>query len=316
MKLTTCLSIIVSIWVFSLLVTLPYGIFMSHKSNGPYYVCEEAWTDNYRKLFGAFTSIAQFVLPFFVITFCYVRVSLRLNERGRANPGARSSRREEADRERKRRTNRMLIAMVTIFGVSWLPLNLVNFLNDVYKDIGDWPYYNLCFFMVHAIAMSSTCYNPFLYAWLNENFRKEFKQVLPCFENPRHNSGLGPVTASIALTSGPRRSLGGSLGSTKGSRHGAAAACNGSNESGETRLSAAQTTTTTATYTKETEHVELRISDGEALIGDKEITVGNGEPVLEDLRPTPEATALLELNTPSAAPAPLPPTAAVAAELI
>ncbi len=29
--------------------------------------------------------------------------------------------------------------------------------------------------------MSSTCYNPFLYAWLNENFRKEFKQVLPCF---------------------------------------------------------------------------------------------------------------------------------------
>ncbi|CAG4939286.1 unnamed protein product [Parnassius apollo] len=28
--------------------------------------------------------------------------------------------------------------------------------------------------------MSSTCYNPFLYAWLNENFRKEFKQILPC----------------------------------------------------------------------------------------------------------------------------------------
>ena len=31
--------------------------------------------------------------------------------------------------------------------------------------------------------MSSTCYNPFLYAWLNENFRKEFKQVLPCFRS-------------------------------------------------------------------------------------------------------------------------------------
>lgn len=25
--------------------------------------------------------------------------------------------------------------------------------------------------------------NPFLYAWLNENFRKEFKQVLPCFRS-------------------------------------------------------------------------------------------------------------------------------------
>jgi neuropeptide Y receptor len=35
--------------------------------------------------------------------------------------------------------------------------------------------------LAHAAAMSSTCYNPFLYAWLNDNFRKEFKQVLPCF---------------------------------------------------------------------------------------------------------------------------------------
>lgn len=96
------------------------------------------------------------------------------------------------DRERKRRTNRMLIAMVTVFGVSWLPLNTVNLVNDVNESTGDWPYYNLSFFMVHAIAMSSTCYNPFLYAWLNENFRKEFKQVSFMFPtnikfSPREN---------------------------------------------------------------------------------------------------------------------------------
>lgn len=29
--------------------------------------------------------------------------------------------------------------------------------------------------------MSSTCYNVFLYAWLNDNFRKELKRILPCF---------------------------------------------------------------------------------------------------------------------------------------
>jgi hypothetical protein len=27
---------------------------------------------------------------------------------------------------------------------------------------------------------SSTIYNPFLYAWLNENFRKEFRLIIPC----------------------------------------------------------------------------------------------------------------------------------------
>lgn len=72
---------------------------------------------------------------------------------------------------------RMLIAMVTIFGVSWLPLTVINLINDVYIPTGNWRYYTLCFFMVHSLAMSSTCYNPFLYAWLNDNFRKEFKQV-------------------------------------------------------------------------------------------------------------------------------------------
>ena len=95
----------------------------------------------------------------------------------RSKPGCKSSKKEEADRERKRRTNRMLIAMVAIFGLSWLPLNLINLLNDINKTTGDWYYYNLAFFAVHAVAMSSTCYNPFLYAWLNDNFRKEFKQV-------------------------------------------------------------------------------------------------------------------------------------------
>lgn len=30
------------------------------------------------------------------------------------------------------------------------------------------------------VKRSSTIYNPFLYAWLNDNFRKEFRQLLPC----------------------------------------------------------------------------------------------------------------------------------------
>jgi hypothetical protein len=76
----------------------------------------------------------------------------------------------------------MLISMVLIFGVSWLPLNIHNMIMDVYEPANHWPYAKAFFFLAHAAAMSSTCYNPFLYAWLNDNFRKEFKQVLPCFK--------------------------------------------------------------------------------------------------------------------------------------
>ena len=75
------------------------------------------------------------------------KVSLKLADRSRekAKIRLRSCRGEELDRERKRRTNRMLIAMVTIFGASWMPLNLINLLNDLYAEsMAWWKYYNLC----------------------------------------------------------------------------------------------------------------------------------------------------------------------------
>lgn len=176
MKIAMCMVIIVGIWMFSMLVTLPYGVYMQLEE--PHTYCEEHWpSESLRKIFSSLTSIMQFIVPFFVIAFCYVCVSIKLNDRAKAKPGSKTSRREQTDRERKRRTNRMLIAMVAIFGISWLPLNIINVLGDFYAYANDWTYYRLCFFMTHCLAMSSTCYNPFLYAWLNDNFRKEFKQV-------------------------------------------------------------------------------------------------------------------------------------------
>lgn len=177
MKIKTCIGLIIFIWVFALSVTFPYGYYMALQD----IYCAEKWpSDQFRKAFGAVTTIMQFVVPFIVMAFCYTCVSVKLNDRLKTRPGSKNSKKEDAERERKRRTNRMLIAMVAIFGLSWLPLNLINISSDFYSLAEDWRYYMVLFFVAHFIAMSSTCYNPFLYAWLNENFRKEFKQILPC----------------------------------------------------------------------------------------------------------------------------------------
>ncbi|XP_050672108.1 prolactin-releasing peptide receptor-like [Leptidea sinapis] len=183
MKLNTCILIIIFIWLFSLVVTCPYGLFMGIQITNNKTYCEESWpSDRSRKIFGVCTTVLQFLIPFLVIAVCYTSVSIRLNDRARSKPGAKNTRREEADRDRKRRTNRMLISMVAIFGISWLPINLINIFNDFYAQMTEWNYYYVSFFLAHSMAMASTCYNPFLYAWLNDNFRKEFKQVLPFFE--------------------------------------------------------------------------------------------------------------------------------------
>ncbi|XP_076271898.1 prolactin-releasing peptide receptor-like isoform X2 [Rhynchophorus ferrugineus] len=186
MKLSTCVAIIIIIWIFAILVTSPYGIYMKHVQdphNFTRHYCEEDWpVEQWRAAFGVITAALQFLIPFLIMAYCYICVSIKLNDRARTKPGSKNSRKEEADRERKKRTNRMLIAMVAVFLLSWLPLNVINIINDFNKDMISWEYYFLSFFLVHQMAMSSTCYNPFLYAWLNENFRKEFKQVLPCFD--------------------------------------------------------------------------------------------------------------------------------------
>ncbi|XP_058980189.1 neuropeptide Y receptor type 6 [Musca domestica] len=283
MKMSTCIAIVISIWVISLLATLPYGMYVkvvndygnmteegmglnatqfnfnassssaaaaaSVPLNASYapqrnydaYMqivsssstiseaevasssisyCEEDWpTERYRKVFGSVTTILQFVLPFIIISICYIWISFKLNARAKAKPGSKSSRKEEADRDRKKRTNRMLIAMVGVFGLSWLPLNVVNIFDDFYEKSNEWRFYTLFFFVAHSIAMSSTCYNPFLYAWLNENFRKEFKHVLPCF-NPSNNNIINITRGynrSDRNTCGPRLHHGNGGAATRGS---------------------------------------------------------------------------------------------------
>lgn len=155
--------------------------------------CEENWpSENARKIFGTITVCLQFVLPFVIISACYILVSYKLNDRAKSKPGTKSAKKEEADRERKKRTNRMLIAMVAVFGVSWLPMSAINIINDYYEIKGSLNL--IMFFVFHCLAMSSTCYNPFLYAWLNENFRKEFKQILPFFSRSSGYNGVGAAS--------------------------------------------------------------------------------------------------------------------------
>jgi hypothetical protein len=72
----------------------------------------------------------------------------------------------------------MLIAMVVIFAICWLPLNIVHMAAEFHRS--DLSHYKVLFLSTHVIAMSSTIYNPFLYSWLNDNFRKEFQQIVPC----------------------------------------------------------------------------------------------------------------------------------------
>jgi len=148
-----------------------------------FYSCEENWPDpTSRRLFTVISLLFQYIVPCVVIIYCYAHVSVALRRRARnvIGSGACSAARPEnghADLRnrmklrRKRRTNRMLIAMVAIFAVCWLPLNVILLSLEHDESIGASPYFLLVFFAAHVVAMSSTVYNPFLSAFGRISYR-------------------------------------------------------------------------------------------------------------------------------------------------
>ncbi|GFO21400.1 short neuropeptide f receptor [Plakobranchus ocellatus] len=79
-----------------------------------------------------------------------------------------------------RSTLKSNVTGVVIFLLCWMPLNMTHLMRDADSSLDKWYYFTLIFFLAHVVAMSSTIYNPFLYAWMNDNFKKEFRHVLPC----------------------------------------------------------------------------------------------------------------------------------------
>lgn len=83
----------------------------------------------------------------------------------------------KAEERRTKRTNYLLISVSLIFGISWLPLNILNIISDVYYPFQDTSTFRIVFACCHMVGMSSACFNPLLYGWLNDNFQKEFKEI-------------------------------------------------------------------------------------------------------------------------------------------
>lgn len=68
----------------------------------------------------------------------------------------------------------MIFLVVAVFAICWFPLNIYHLLAD-FKLIS----YNYKIFLIsHWFAMSSVCYNPFIYCWLNSTFRNEAKRLI------------------------------------------------------------------------------------------------------------------------------------------
>lgn len=186
MTVNTQAIIIAVIWTLAASAAVPIGIYTTlqteeFRDKPDLYNCQEKWPNNFSgKVYTWVLVTLQLIIPAIIITICYTSVSLQLHRRTRNRCGGSLNSRADVERvkqevRRNWRINKMLVSMVVIFVICWLPLDLlhVGLLAQIEND----PNFIIIFLFCHILAMSSVVYNPFLYGFLNENFKKHFLEI-------------------------------------------------------------------------------------------------------------------------------------------
>lgn len=112
------------------------------------------------------------------------------------------------EKMRRLKMNLLLIFIAVIFAASWLPLNIFNILSDSKLSIIK---ANKSYYLINAVCilfgMSSAVSNPFLYGFLNENFKREYvtlfmnlyskiKTCRSCSKSAPNAVGTGVIVAN------------------------------------------------------------------------------------------------------------------------
>lgn len=89
---------------------------------------------------------------------------------GIKTPGNASDARDVTLLKNKLKVIKMLVIVVILFGICWLPLQTYNILQATFPQINEFKYINIIWFCCDWLAMSNSCYNPFIYGIYNVNF--------------------------------------------------------------------------------------------------------------------------------------------------
>lgn len=184
-------TILAGIWILALILASPLLIYkqlinmkmppLLQSIGVPHSIsyCIEDWPlESGRFYYSIFSLCVQYLVPILIVSVAYFGIYNKLKSRITVVTVQSSSQRKVERGRRMKRTNRLLISIAVIFGVSWLPLNFFNLYADMQHPSAVTQRMLVAYAICHMIGMSSACSNPLLYGWLNDNFRKEFQELL------------------------------------------------------------------------------------------------------------------------------------------
>lgn len=188
------------VWLVILALSAPALVihgemhFVFQEENGPLtnltacrILDQDDWTSYQVSFF-----LMSYVLPLVLISIFYMLMLVKLWRAARVSAESRRGR---------RRVTRLVFVVVGVFAICWFPIQVIL----VMKSLDKFPL-TTAMVMVqvvsHILAYTNSCINPFLYAFLSDNFRKAFRKIIyfrPQATEP--NSRIGPATRTTRAAS-------------------------------------------------------------------------------------------------------------------
>ncbi|XP_034467971.1 probable G-protein coupled receptor 83 [Hippoglossus hippoglossus] len=192
---------VVVIWIMATCFSLPHAIYQklltfTYSKEKERSLCVPDFpepSDIYWQYIDLLTFILLYVLPLLIITASYTTVACRLWRHNAI--GDTTTAQHATQRRKRRRTLAMLLLVVGVFAVCWFPLNCYVVLLSSQAIHSS----NALYFCFHWLAMSSTCYNPFIYCCLNPTFRHELRLLYDMCRRRQRVVGLEPELRPAAI---------------------------------------------------------------------------------------------------------------------
>lgn len=144
--------------------------------------------------------IFAFVAPVIIITVCYTLMVMRLKS-VRLLSGSR-----EKDRN-LRRITRLVLVVVAVFVVCWTPIHIFILVKALSGNVPETTPVMAAYFFCVALGYTNSSLNPILYAFLDENFKRCFRDFC-CPGTPGHSQGVSRVRSTLRDHSCPTEARG------------------------------------------------------------------------------------------------------------
>ncbi|XP_062851691.1 vertebrate ancient long opsin a [Trichomycterus rosablanca] len=162
------------VWTFSFIWTIPPVLgWSSYTVSKIGTTCEPNWYsgDPFDHTFIITFFVTCFILPLGVIIVCYSKLLRKLRKVSNTHGRLGNARKPE------RQVSRMVVVMIVAFMVAWTPYAMFSIIVTAYPTI----YFDPLLAAVPAFfAKTAAVYNPVIYVFMNQQFRKCLLQLLSC----------------------------------------------------------------------------------------------------------------------------------------